>query len=82
MKRKTKVVLDSNIWISYIIGRKLQDLVSVIQNNELQVFTCSTIINEIKDVLNRPKFRKYISVENIKEALIIHQKITNEHNSF
>ena len=82
MKRKIKVVLDSNIWISYIIGRKLQDLVSVIQDNELQVFTCSTMITEIKEVLNRPKFRKYISVEDSKEAVIIHQKIANEHNSF
>jgi len=82
MKLRTKIVFDSNIWISYIIGRRLQDLVSIIQNNELQVFTCSTMITEIKDVLNRPKFRKYISVEDIDEAVIIHQKLTIEHNSF
>ncbi len=76
---KSKIyVLDTNIWVSFIIGKKIHELVKIIIDNNLKVLTCDQLIGELKDVLHRPKFSKYISKEDINEAIIIHLKTTKK----
>ncbi len=79
--RNKKIIFDSNIWISFIIGRKLPELIDIIKNHQIKVLSCQILINEIRDVLNRPKFRKYISSDDIEEAIIIHRKLVSEYNN-
>ena len=40
-------------------------------NPNLQIFICNEIINEYKDVVSRPKIKKYISNQRIKETIEI-----------
>ncbi|HNY53715.1 MAG TPA: putative toxin-antitoxin system toxin component, PIN family [Bacteroidales bacterium] len=68
-------ILDSNIWISYLITRRLDKLVTLILNNQLIVLTCRQLIEEIQEVLLRPKFKKYIKPSDIKEFIAIHLKL-------
>lgn len=75
MKSKT-IVLDTNIWVSFIIGKKIHTLTDIIIKNKLTILTCDVLIEELNDVLHRPKFSKYISKEDIHEAIIIHLKTT------
>ncbi len=70
------IVLDTNIWVSFIIGKKIHILTNLIINNNLTVLTCDQLIEELNDVLYRPKFSKYISNADINEAIIIHLKTT------
>ena len=74
MANKT-FVLDSNIWISFIIKKKLNVLADIIIDNSLIVLSCDKLIEEISDVLKRIKFRKYISIKDIEEAIILHKKL-------
>lgn len=69
-------VLDSNIWISFIIKKKLNILTDIILNNSLIILSCKNMEDEISDVLNRPKLKKYISVKDIEEAVLLHRKLT------
>ncbi len=73
--QKEIYILDSNIWISYVITKRLSDLVALVQDHQLAVITCQTLVAEIQDVLSRPKFKKYIKISDIKEVIAIHLKL-------
>jgi putative PIN family toxin of toxin-antitoxin system len=73
--QKEVFILDSNIWISYVITRQLQTLVELIQDHQLSVLTSKHLIEEIKEVLSRPKFKKYIKHSDIKEVITLHLKL-------
>ena len=53
-------VLDTNIWISAIITNSEKSLLNYIEENNLQIYICPEMINEIEDVLSRKKFKKYL----------------------
>ena len=54
------VVIDTNVWISYIINNQLQLLTTLILDNELLTYGCDNLHNELADVLARRKFQKYL----------------------
>lgn len=72
---KEVFILDSNIWISYVITRRLNTLVTLILDHQLNVLTSNHLIEEIQVVLLRPKFKKYLKPSDIKEFIIIHLKL-------
>ena len=59
--RTWRVVIDTNIWISFLIGKHLAGLHRHIDSGRVEVVTCETQLRELADVLNRPRIRKYIS---------------------
>lgn len=69
-----KVVIDTNIWISYFINARTDYLVSWIMDHHVEVYTSVEITDEIKEVLSRPKFKKQLSFP-IKEFIDLHNKI-------
>ena len=69
------LILDTNIWISYLISHKYPILVDKILTNHLDVVTCKNLVTEIREVLQRKKFRKYINQRAIDEAVNIHLKL-------
>jgi len=73
--QKEVFILDSNIWISYVITRRLNTLVTLIHDNQLTVLTSQHLIAEIQEVLSRPKFKKYLKHSDIKELIAIHLKL-------
>jgi putative PIN family toxin of toxin-antitoxin system len=73
--QKEVFILDSNIWISYLITRRLNTLVTLIHDHHLTVLTSQHLIEEIQEVLLRPKFKKYLKHSDIKELIAIHLKL-------
>lgn len=68
------LVLDTNIWISYFMSAKHVDLVNVIFNNNLNIYTNDTLIAELEDVLGRPKIKKYLKVK-VHELINFHREL-------
>lgn len=68
-------ILDSNIWISYVITKRLDKLVTLIYRHHLTVLTSYSLIAEMQEVLSRPKFKKYLKHSDIKELIAIHVKL-------
>ena len=60
-KKDMKVVIDTNIWISFLLGKLLSNLVTLILNNNINIVTSKEQIAELLDVVNKPKLKKYIS---------------------
>ena len=71
-----KIVIDTIIWISFLIGKLLGGLENYILNKSIEIFTTDEQILEIITVLERPKFSKYFSKEDTKELLFLIQKTT------
>jgi len=70
-----KLVIDTNVWISYFLGGKTTNLTKAILDFELEVFTNQQLIAELKDVLQRPKLCKLLKLP-ISSYLDIHQSLT------
>ena len=60
------VILDTNIWISFLLGKRLQSMKSVFQNTDIHVYVSQDLITELISVLARPKIRQYVSTESIE----------------
>ena len=66
-----RVVFDTNIWISYLIGKTLKELDDVILNKKITILFSDELLDEFITVLRRPKFHKYFSEEQIQELISI-----------
>lgn len=58
-----RIILDTNIWVSYFIGRKFDEIALTILNNNLTVFSCVELEREVSEVLGRAKFKKLLNLE-------------------
>jgi len=56
------------------------ELVNVIYKNDLNIFTNSSLIAELEDVLNRPKIKKYIKVP-VSELMDFHRELCIFHKT-
>lgn len=63
------VVIDTNIWISFLIGKRLSGLHRHIDSGRIKIVACEAQLRELVDVLNRPRIRKYIPAEQAEEFL-------------
>ena len=64
-----RIIIDTNLWISFLIGRKLSRLLDLLSYPEFHLVISSELIAEIYDVFSRPKLAKYYSAENIHMLL-------------
>jgi len=64
-----KVIIDTNIWISFLIGKELANLKELIVSQTIKVVFCEQLKEEINRVTQRPKLQKYFSAEKVKELL-------------
>ncbi|OFX21805.1 MAG: putative toxin-antitoxin system toxin component, PIN family [Bacteroidetes bacterium GWA2_31_9] len=59
---KIKIVIDTNIWISYIIGKAIAPRFNkLLLDNRFVILSDNELYEELKSVIYRPKFKKYIS---------------------
>lgn len=64
-----RVVVDTNLWISLLIGGKLGNLLEVLVDPKLELVSTELLKAEIVNVTQRPKFQRYFSKEKV-EALM------------
>ena len=57
--RINRYVLDANIWISYFITQREHYLASIIFDNELAIYFCDELLEEIKRVSGYSHLKKY-----------------------
>lgn len=62
-----KVIIDSNVWISFLIGKDLSGLQNFIESKTFIILTCEEQLIELYEVFERPKLRKYFDKDQIIE---------------
>ena len=60
------VILDTNIWISFLFGKQLQTVSDLFANSDVHVYVSRELIAELTSVLVRPKIQQHISDESIE----------------
>ncbi len=79
-KNKNRVVIDTNCWISFLIGRHLHRLVDVLSDEKIELIVCDELLAEIRDVTSRPKFKKYFRAKDVDSLMEFLQLIGETSN--
>ncbi|MCR4809733.1 MAG: putative toxin-antitoxin system toxin component, PIN family [Prevotella sp.] len=68
-----RIIFDNNIWISFLIGKRLSALRSAFSRKDVEIFFCDELKQEFLDVAHRPKIQKYVDE---RQVLRVHQLMT------
>ena len=60
------VIIDTNLWISFILCKKLDVLQKILMNPAIDVYVCDELVNEFVRVLSKPKILKRSVYENAR----------------
>ena len=63
---KEKIILDTNLWISFLISNNFQIIEELLEKNKIILIYSDRLISEIDNVINRPKFKKYFSKDSVE----------------
>lgn len=66
-----KVILDCNIWISFLIGHQAEWMGCFLTDPRFEVYVCDALLDEIGDVGNRPKIRARIDETELEDLFRI-----------
>ena len=50
-----KIILDCNIWISFLIGHQTNSIQQILTDIRFDVYICDELLEEIHEVSSRPK---------------------------
>ncbi len=60
-KKVDKIIIDTNLWISFLITKDFKKLDSRIKGGKVRIIFSLDSIEEFLTVADRPKFKKYFS---------------------
>ena len=62
-----KIILDCNIWISFLIGHQTNLIQQILTDTRFDVYICDELLEEIHEVSSRPKIRTRIDDEELDD---------------
>ena len=66
-----KVIIDTNLWISFLIGHQTQLVRRMLTDLRFDVCVCSRLIEEIRDVASREKIIRRVNTADVEDLLAI-----------
>lgn len=66
-----KVIIDTNLWISFLIGHQTQLVRRMLTDLRFDVYVCSHLIEEIREVASRDKIRKHPGPTDLDDLMAI-----------
>jgi uncharacterized protein len=70
-KKRIKIVLDTNIWIGFLIGKKLSSLKGSIINGEVQILFSERLSKEIATVIQYTRLKRYFTSEDFSDLMAL-----------
>lgn len=64
-----RIILDTNILISFLIGKELAKLKDILNHPTIRLITTHQLLLELKLVTSREKLRKYFREDKVNELL-------------
>jgi uncharacterized protein len=64
-----KIIIDTNLWISFLISKNFHKLDSLIINNKARLIFSHELIEEFLTVTDRPKFKRIFLKNDIQRLL-------------
>jgi len=73
-----KVIFDTNVWISFLIGKRLSFIKNYISSGQITVVTSEQLLKEIKEVTGRERLKKYFPKQSVVELLELLETIAEK----
>lgn len=67
--KSLKVIFDTNIWISFLIGKRLRSIRDYITDGSISIIVTEQLLTEIKLVTSRKKLKKYFPQKSVLELV-------------
>jgi putative PIN family toxin of toxin-antitoxin system len=68
-KKRIKVIIDTNLFISFLIGKRLAGLKQTLIDSIIQLIFSEQNISELQIVTGRPKFKKYFNQDDVANLI-------------
>lgn len=78
--KNVKVIFDTNVWISFLIGKRLSGIRKYISDSSVKIIITEQLITEIKMVTSREKLKKYFPEDAVKELIELLETIAENVN--
>ena len=69
MKKKIRIILDTNIWISFLITKSMKGIDKLIFNDRAVLLFSDELMTEFIDVTSREKLKPYFTKEDITSLI-------------
>lgn len=66
-----RLIIDTNLWISFLIGKELHDLKDLISDGRIKLIISDQLIGEFQLVTSSPKLSKYFDAQKVEELLTL-----------
>lgn len=67
--KSVRVIFDTNVWISFLIGKRLSRIKNFISNGKIIIIITPQLLNEIELVTTREKLKKYFPKQSVQDLL-------------
>ena len=68
--QKDRVVVDTNLWISFLLTKNYSKLDILFSQNRLLLIFSQELIEEFIEVVQRPKLKKYFTLSDLQGLLM------------
>ncbi len=69
MPKKDRVIIDTNLWVSFLLTKDLSKLDKLLADQSLILLFSQELLDEFIEVARRPKFKKYFSLADLQDLL-------------
>ena len=75
--KSLELIIDTNLWISFIISNKQNVLDSVLFTKKARLLFSSELIVEISQTITKPRLKKYFESNALEEMLLAFEPFTD-----
>ena len=75
-----RVIFDTNVWISFLIGKRLLKIKKYISAGSIIIITTEQLLTEIKLVTARKRLKKYFPQDSVMELIELLETIGEKIN--
>lgn len=65
-----KLIIDTNLWISFIISNKLNLLDPFLYTKKAKLLFSEELITELRETVSKPRLKKYFKTNDLEEMLL------------
>jgi putative PIN family toxin of toxin-antitoxin system len=67
--KNSRVIFDTNVWISFLIGKRLSSIKNLISNGQISIIITQQLLDEINDVTSRERIKKHFQKQTVQEFI-------------
>lgn len=69
MNKRSRIIIDTNLWISYLISNNFFQIDKIINSRFCIIIFSQELLDEFVEVSSRPKFMKYFEQSSLEKIL-------------